>query len=71
MSESGNKPPEGQARVERKLEELAREHPDPHDLAANVSSTSESLAELFGNAAKPASEQAGDVRPDSATTGQK
>lgn len=49
-------------RQERKLERLARKHPDPRDLSDHVAGTASETAELFDSEYKPASELAEDPR---------
>jgi hypothetical protein len=52
MADPNLKVNEELSRVDRHLEELARAHPDPKDLAGKVASTSEETAALFGEGEK-------------------
>jgi hypothetical protein len=53
-----------QSREDRRLERLARTHPDPADLADHVSNTASETSELFDNEYKPATEWCEDPRPE-------
>ncbi len=62
MNEPDDRRRENLVREDRRLEDMAKAHPDPRDLASKAAGTSEETAGLFNSPYKPESEEGIDPR---------